>query len=171
MRIELWVPYNAGEWIRRWIRRDHVGFEFGSGGSTLWLAQRVKSLVSVEHVQLWYDRVRSRIKRLQLTNVDLIFQPDRNLYPRTILDYSDQTFDFIFVDGRSRVKCVEYSMSHVKPRGLLILDNSERPRYREAFKILKGWPRIDFKGKGPQLGPGRNIPQIWQTSFWTRPRI
>lgn len=167
MLIELWIPDKAKPWIRRRIRPEHVGFEFGSGGSTLWLAQRVKSLISVEHVQLWYDRVRSRIKRLQLTNVDLIFQPDLNLYPKTILDYPDQTFDFIFVDGRNRVKCIKYSAPKVAPGGILILDNSERPRYREAFKILKGWPRIDFKGRGR---PGSH-PPIWQTSIWTRPRI
>ena len=170
MLIELWIPIKAQAWIQRWFRPEHVGFEFGSGGSTLWLGQRVRSLISVEHKQLWFDRVSSRIKKLQLTNVNLLYQPNLQLYPKTILTYPERCFDFIFVDGRRRVRCVEYSRPHVKPGGLLILDNSERPRYREAFKLLKGWPRHDFKGEGPQAGSGPNIPQIWQTSIWTRPR-
>ena len=165
MLVDIWVTYKAKAWIEKWLQPGHVGFEFGSGGSTLWLAQRVRSLISVEHQQLWFDRVSSRIKKLHLTNVDLLFQPDLRVYPKTILAYPDRCFDFIFVDGRRRVKCVEYSVPNVKPGGILILDNSERRRYREAFKRLKAWPRLDFKGPGR---PGSHPPE-WQTSIWTRP--
>lgn len=165
MLIELWIPYKAQAWIKQWIRPEHVGFEFGSGGSTLWLGQRVRSLISVEHVQLWFNRVSSRLTKLQLLNVNLIFQPNLRRYPKTILAYPDQHFDFVFVDGRERVECIRCAHPKLKPGGLLILDNSARRRYREAFNLLETWRRRDFKGRGR---PGSH-PPVWQASIWMKP--
>ena len=42
--------------------------------------------------------------------------------------------DVIAVDGRDRVNCVKHAMPKLKPGGVLVLDDSHRPRYREAFE-------------------------------------
>ena len=53
-------------------------------------------------------------------------------------------------------------MPKVKPGGLLLLDDTERERYRPAVEML-GWERHVFTGlKATNIAPS-------QTSVWRRP--
>ncbi|HKO93603.1 MAG TPA: hypothetical protein VJU61_20760, partial [Polyangiaceae bacterium] len=49
-----WIPFVARRWLARQLRPHLRVFEWGSGGSTLFLARRVAELVSVEHDAEWY---------------------------------------------------------------------------------------------------------------------
>lgn len=126
-------------------------FEWGSGISTVWYAHRVKSLVSIEHHEGWFIKVGNWLQEKNLTNVDLQYLPPdkdgafRN-YARSILQYEDNFFDLVAVDGRNRVECVRHAAAKVKMGGYLILDDSHRPRYQEAFNILANYrsERHDF---------------------------
>src|SRR4051812_34446634 len=44
-----WMPYRAIDWLDRTVDRSTAVFEYGSGGGTLFLAQRAGELHSVEH--------------------------------------------------------------------------------------------------------------------------
>jgi hypothetical protein len=61
--------------------------------------------------------------------------PNRSFeeYVKFIERYSDESFDLISVDGRARVSCFRAAIKKLKPGGMLILDNSERNRYRQCF--------------------------------------
>lgn len=158
--IDIWVTYKAKTWIEEWLRPDDTGFEFGSGYSTIWLARRTALLVSVDHTQTWYEQVKKLLKAHQISNVSLLFEPNLSLYPSVIDSYEDNSFNFVFVDGRERIECIKHSMSRISAGGGLILDNSERPRYSEAIQLLKNWKRLDFRG------PGKG--GEWQTSIWIK---
>ena len=54
-----WFTYPAIRQLARMIRADWRVLEFGSGNSTLWWAQRVAAVVSVEHDPVWVERLRS----------------------------------------------------------------------------------------------------------------
>jgi hypothetical protein len=84
-------------------------------------------------------------------------------YVTRIDDYG--LFDLVVVDGRARNDCIKYGAGHVKPGGMLVLDNSDRARYQDGTDILaaRGWPREDFFGAGPYNA------WFWMTSVWTRP--
>jgi len=159
--IDIWVTYKAKSWLEKWFKPHHVGWEFGSGYSTIWIAKKVKFLTSVDNNKGWHDQVRKMIKNYKISNVKLFYEADLSVYPLIIDVCDNETLDFLYVDGRNRVACVKSGYIKIKKGGILILDNSDRERYGEAFKLLSDWPRLDFAGSG-RGGE-------WQTSIWTKP--
>ena len=144
---------------------EMVGFEWGSGSSTIFFAKRLKKLVSIEHHEGWYQKVRSQLQEKEIKNVDYhlinIDYPDQHLdkdgfqvaitpsqidaykaYYSFIDQFPDQSFHFILIDGRTRVQCGEHALPKLKSGGLLVLDNSERARYSSLKEKLKDWPSV-----------------------------
>ena len=56
-----WLTSEAIAFLERWLEPDAVGFEWGSGRSTVWFAQRVRQLISIEHDPHWYEEVTRRL--------------------------------------------------------------------------------------------------------------
>jgi hypothetical protein len=145
-------------------------FEYGSGGSTHWLTSLGAKVTSVEHDPQWYDTVAgwaANVILRQPTAEGAIrsasapgFYDD---YVATIRDYPKESFDLVVIDGRARVACGLAAMHYVKPGGMLLLDDSQRPRYQPLCDALQGWVRTDVRG----LKPLDII--ISQTTIWTRP--
>jgi predicted O-methyltransferase YrrM len=158
--IDIWVTYKAKAWLEQMLRKDMACFEWGSGYGTLWLAQRVRLIVSVEHSLAWIVKVKKALKQLRLSNVVLVWEEDLGLYPKVITLYADCAFDFVFVDGRMRVDCVRCALPKVKLGGVLMLDNSDRALYGEAVKMLADWRSLDFKGEGRGGS--------WTTTAWLK---
>ncbi len=145
-----WVTYPYIDFISDRLNPDMEVFEFGSGNSTIWYANRVKSVISVEHDKSWYEYMLLRIPK----NVTLIFMEldYGGKYSKCIHNF-EQNFDIIIIDGRDRVNCIKNSILKLKDRGVIILDDSERIEYNEGIKDLlnKGFKRIDFWGISPGL--------------------
>ena len=70
-----WLTAEATEALDRWLRPEHVGIEWGSGRSTVWFAQRVGRLVSVEHDAGWHATVAAQLVANGITNVDYRLAP------------------------------------------------------------------------------------------------
>jgi hypothetical protein len=164
------------------LTKNMIGFEYGSGKSTKYFASKLRHLTSLEHDSSWFERVRFDIDKSRINNVDyhLIekvesgeeieekvtignsaishsFLPSFYTYSGFISQFPDEHFDFILVDGRARVDCIVRSIGKLKPGGILVLDNSERDRYRQAFYLLKDWPSV-FTTTG-----------ITDTTLWFKP--
>lgn len=130
-------------------------FEYGSGASTVWLAKRAGTVVSVEHDAGWHSLVQTRLAMANsATNLShILIEPlkvqaktdSRYLsvkpghsglsfedYAKSILD-QDEAFDLIVIDGRARGACLEHAVSRLKPDGLIVFDNSKRKRYRQSI--------------------------------------
>lgn len=63
-------------------------------------------------------------------------------------------FDLILVDGMARASCLKHTVSHVKPGGVLVLDNTDDNRsyyLQNTLIYFTDWERIDFFGYGPIL--------------------
>jgi hypothetical protein len=70
------------------LKKDMRVFEYGSGFSTLWLASRVRSVVSIETEEVWYRNLKSKLpSNVQLSLVD--FEIDGK-YCRLISDYAHE---------------------------------------------------------------------------------
>ena len=71
------------------------------------------------------------------------------------LDETEGTFDLIVVDGRARNACFHRAVSRLAPDGVLVFDNVDRERYREAIATLArpGRGRVD-----PRAHPGTALP-------------
>jgi hypothetical protein len=167
-----WWPYSGIEWMASALPRHARVFEYGGGGSTLWLEDRDAMVTVVEHDKEWYGQ----LAEILGSGTRLLFQPPASTGSITSVaaaghfdDYvvaidgeRDGSLDLVIVDGRARVECVGRAMAKVKPGGLLLLDDTDRARYRPAVELLRGWERHVFAG----LKAGQHHPA--QTSVWRR---
>jgi hypothetical protein len=145
-----WVTYSFIDFIRERINKTQHIFEYGSGSSTIFYAERAGSVTSVEHDKGWFDKV----KNTSPANAEMIFcqlEKDGEYAKKATL--LGKKFDIIIVDGRDRVNCCKYSVDALSENGVLVLDDSEREVYHPARVLLKaqGFKEISFSGISPGL--------------------
>lgn len=185
-----WVTFAAIDYLDAFVQPDHKVFEWGSGGSTLFFAKRARHVVSIEHDEGWFEQARVALASAAGRKIDYRLvragteaspdwrfqsgargweQANFEAYVRAIEPFDDDYFDVVSVDGRARMGCLEIGARKVAPGGLLLLDNSNYPRYAERVasirKALKGWEEIDLSGPGPY-----SRTPAWATTIWRRPR-
>jgi predicted O-methyltransferase YrrM len=161
-----WIVPAAVGWLRRRIRSDWSILELGAGRSTVWFARRAGRVLSFEDNEWWAGHTRSRLDGLGLDNVDLRVGPIEELADS--VDALPDAFDLVVMDFLeaptvSRVDVLRPAMKKVKPGGLLLLDDSDRPGYAEAFELLEGWRFRKF------VGVKDGWPEACETGFFRRP--
>lgn len=146
-----WWTYAAAAEVDRHLAafdgRARV-LEYGSGASSVWLARRAAHVWSVEHEPGWARVVRSLAAdagvgdRLTLLEVP----PEASDAPRVpsgrrgergrdyaryvaAADLVPARVDLVVVDGRARTACLEVAARRLAPGGLVLFDDSQRPRY------------------------------------------
>jgi predicted O-methyltransferase YrrM len=130
-----WLTRQAVEILEDRLKPTDVGLEWGSGRSTLWFAQRVAHLTSIEHNDHWYNRVKNLLSDKGIDNVDLLYAPleakdqSQPNYVRAAAETAEggkAGLDFVLIDGRLRDRCTELAMDLIKPGGMLIIDDAAR---------------------------------------------
>ena len=172
-----WLTQQAMSLLSTWLKPTDIGFEWGSGRSTMWLAQRVKHLTSIEHDLAWHDQVKQDIRESNVKNVLLMHRSlegdEKSEYVQAIKIKKPGEFDFILVDGRARADCLKLAVDYLKPGGLLILDNANsylknrsyapdsvkqmKSEFESIYKYLCRW-RYVWTSNG-----------LWDTAFWVKP--
>jgi SAM-dependent methyltransferase len=163
-----WIVPSTIGWLRRRIRRDWSVLELGAGRSTPWLGRRAGSVLSFEDNEFWYGHTRERLAEAGLANVDLRLREVEAL-PREIASLPGAGFDLVVVDflespAVTRIECIGPLRERVKPGGHLLLDDSDRPGYAEAFELLGGWRFRSF------VGVKDGWPEVCETGIFTRPK-
>lgn len=163
-----WWTFEAIDQVERHLssRESAQVFEWGSGASTVWLAARAGSVLTVEHDAEWASGMRSRLP----DHVRLLVVPPvgstRPAVPSAKpghegLDFSDYVaaidrspdrYDLVVIDGRAREACLARALDHLAPGGLIVFDNVDRERYRDAIaaegaRLEVAWTR----GRTPSL--------------------
>jgi hypothetical protein len=177
-----WINAGAVRFLTDRLTPDMTGFEWGGGRSTAFVAKRVSRLVSIEHKEKWRRRVAALLLREGVGNVEGRFLPPSDdpgrpearpalwreighvhrmpqfaAYADAILDFPEESFDFVLIDGRARVECALNAFCRIKPGGFLMLDNSEWEKYAPIFAAVPKWERRDFENG------------VWRTSILCRP--
>jgi predicted O-methyltransferase YrrM len=127
-----WLSRPANLILDSFLRKDDVGLEFGSGKSTVWFAERVSGITSIEHDSTWHDKVTKELAMRNLRNVDcLLVERDVEdekgqdaAYVRITDKFAKNSFDFILVDGAYRDNCALASLELLRPGGILIIDDA-----------------------------------------------
>ncbi|GAA2064513.1 class I SAM-dependent methyltransferase [Williamsia deligens] len=167
-----WWNYQAIEAVERLLSSSSKVYEYGGGGSTLWLCDRGAQVITVEHDADWAKVLRDVIPdgatvkfippaasgAVSSKSTPGVFYDD---YVQSIRDHADRSFDLVIVDGRARVSCVQEAACKVRKGGALLLDDSDRPQYAIAGEILNDWYRSDYRGAKPG-GGGTVVTSVWQ---------
>lgn len=157
-----WWTYDATERVAAFLAEREAPrvFEFGSGASTLWLADRVAHVTAVEHDPPFAEQVRRLLGPRNNVTLQVVV-PVPSADPVTPsqreghvgLDFTDYVtsidaagstgtagetdaggpFDLIVVDGRARLACLERATHHLRPDGIIVFDDVLRERYRPAL--------------------------------------
>lgn len=146
-----WWSYRGADAVEAWIKKQERplrAFEWGAGASSMWLAERVDELHSVEHHKEFASTVAAMTPELMTLhvveptpkganpyapslkrgNADFDFEQ----YVRTIDEVGGE-FNIIVIDGRARATCFKHALPHLAPGGIIIFDNSSRKEYRAAM--------------------------------------
>lgn len=153
-----WFSYAAIDFLDSHVRTHMTAFEYGSGGSTLFLAKRVRSVYAVEDNATWFDLVEQRLHQRAFSNVTMKLHPfdaknpagfEQSAY---LLAIPDEKFDVIIIDGSEewtqvRPTCFSYVEDRVKPGGIIVLDDSWR--YTAPRRTNKAKRVEVFESVGP----------------------
>jgi len=128
-----WLTPQANSFLSQYLTPEMVGLEFGSGRSTIFFAQKVHFLSSVEHNPIWYEKVTVWLEKNHITNVDYRLFPRTNernpldeQYVQFSANFQLESLDFVLIDGIFREYCTCLIMKKIKPGGILIIDNVNR---------------------------------------------
>ena len=131
------------------LSKDLVVFEYGSGYSTSFFSQRVKSVASVENSSDWYDRISDSLP----DNSTLMYRAadTDGAYCRAINDASEKIFDVILVDGRDRVNCVKQAFQKLTGRGVILVDDVHRQDIAQGvdYLVSNGFKLLECTGLKP----------------------
>jgi hypothetical protein len=146
-------------------------FEYGSGASSVWLGRRAGEVHSVEHHAGFAGVMRRVLAEAGLegtvtlhevapTTGDSPVVPSQrrgeegNDYAGYVasIDAVPGEFDLVVVDGRARVACLEHAAARLAPGGIVLFDDSQRPRYAPGLagsglrvERHRGWvPSLPF---------------------------
>lgn len=171
-----WMNFRVIEWLESTLKSEMRVFEYGSGGSTLFLSKRVAEVVSIEHDEGFYEFMVQRFQREGVSNCTYVLSPPKPMeagvvppygsnsftsdwpaqrtmsfesYVKTIDDYPDGSFDLVTVDGRARPSCALRALPKIKNGGWLLVDNMERARYAIIRDLLAHHQSVDFFGVVP----------------------
>jgi len=180
---EPWITRDAIRLLDSLLRADDVGLEYGSGGSTVWLAQRTRSVTAVEAYAYWGSYTQARLDAAGITNAELLLiegergsAEHRAAYVGAKPELEPRSLDYVFVDGDYRGPAMLRGIDLLKPGGLLILDNSNhylpyptrtllrvtRPQsddWQAVSRLVESW-RVVWTTNG-----------VWDTTVWIKPAV
>jgi predicted O-methyltransferase YrrM len=189
-----WIPFEATNWLEHYLKPHMKVFEYGSGASTIFFAERVAEVTSIEHDKRWHALVSRALAQRGITNCSYQLHEPKPIaapfstpseiadsqsyrfiyddyYAATLHEYveaidvhPDHTFDLVLVDGRVRTECMQQALSKIKPAGYLMLDNSNNADVAEMVRKLQSYTHTVFRGIAPGWPPTRWSNTIWQIS-------
>ena len=168
---EPWLVKGAIRFCESILTKDMLVYEWGSGRSTTWFAERVKKVTSIEYNKEWYEIVTKNIKERGIDNVDLRYIPleheksaptheNYDPMPNYVTDIEKEPSpDFIIIDGHYRRACVNYAIKNLKAGGYLLIDDTYREPSIEDWGVPRAWNFVHQSGNG-----------FMETSLWRKPR-
>ena len=145
-----WMNYPFVDFISNRLNKSLEVFEYGSGFSTLYFQNIVKSIKSVENKKDWFDEISKKAGK----NVEIIYHgpEQKEAYAKSInINSSNQRYDLIIVDDIDRLGCVKQAVNYLKTTGVILLDDSHRTSYLPIFNFMKeaGFKEITIGGLKP----------------------
>jgi len=167
-----WIAPAAVEFLEGYLKTTDQMLEFGSGRSTLWFAERVGHITSVEHNPDWHSQISFKIGGKGLSNISYFLHPKQaDSVPASHSDYvlvtqsiPPSSLDVVLVDGINRAQCVLKSLSLIVDGGILVIDNVNR--YLPSLSIAPNSRSIDAGPLDDEWCQVLDLISNWRF-FWT----
>jgi predicted O-methyltransferase YrrM len=183
------IVANAVVLLDSWIKPSDRGLEWGSGRSTGWLAARLDHLVTIEHDQVWYDRVSAQLRRGKLADkvdyrlipapAEQMAEPMGHPCAGVADEVADRSLDLVLIDGQMRLRCMQRALDKLKPGGLLVLDGANR---YVPNRFDGGFTTVQVRQSEPLSEEWREVLErlrawrwmntsdgLWDTRMWVKP--
>ena len=139
-----WYSYPSIEYFSNIDFRQKFVFEYGSGNSSAFWAQRCRQVISIEDDEDWCKIVSVNLH----SNQKVLLVQERSQYISALADCGSKP-DVIIVDGSYRFACAEAAVQFLAPGGMVILDNSDWHPRTAAVLRTSGLIQVDFTGFNP----------------------
>ena len=174
---EPWWNHRAMQYVKARLPASGEAFEWGSGGSTVWLAAQGLHVTSIESDSKWAERVSRRCSSADVRYIPgadtgtLRSEPQLDdegrhffdAYVSAIDDVAPRSLDIVVIDGICRVQCARRTSDKVKPNGMVVLDDTNWDFLRLDESIFAGWQTVRLRGFKRMDGC------VWETTCFLRP--
>ena len=132
-----WFSLTSIEFLDKWLTKSMDVFEYGSGGSTIFFANRCQSVVSIENNLFWFKELKHKIDESGFLNIRLQYIEYNFHYSHDfenseyLNSIPEKKFDIIVIDCAEesnpvRPLCFYHAQTKIKKGGIIIVDDSWR---------------------------------------------
>jgi hypothetical protein len=157
---EPWWNRRAISYLKAHLSPGGTVFEWGCGGSTVWLANQGFAVTSIEHDLEWAAKVSARCVNVDVRHIpgmdegQLRSEPELRDGGRHFFDeyvgeierWEDGSIDAVIVDGLCRVECARRGAAKVRRGGMLIVDDTDYQFLTALSNDLPGWRAVKLSG-------------------------
>jgi len=133
------MSISALAWINERITPDEVLFEWNSGDSTFWYAERVQQVYSVTELPTLAAWMKEEIYVREHDNIKIILAPEDatfeakyalgnisvKRYCHVIEQFPTKAFDWIIIDGYKKELCLPLAASAIKRGGIIVMTDTD----------------------------------------------
>lgn len=132
-----WAP-GAADYLASILTGKEIGWEWGGGASSVWLAPKVQHLTVIEHVEKWADFV---IQRTETQKCTVHLHNHMTPHYLDVVELAKPQPNLWLIDGMNRIDCLELVLRKMTAYGdILVLDDALD--YAEHLLELE----LDFSG-------------------------
>ena len=150
-----WLSFGAIIALESIVSKEYKVLEFGSGGSTIFWAERCGSVKSFETNHKWYENVKKRVERFK--NVEITLTNEKETL-EAIEKEPDNYYDLVLIDPNPqdvrRILLANAVVPKIKLNGWLVIDNYEKHRMGhfnyQAWDVYT-FDEFCFSGRGTRI--------------------
>jgi hypothetical protein len=146
------------KFIEKYLTKDDVLLEWGSGNSTLYFSGLVKKVITIEHDVDWVNTLSEVIKAYNVDNIEIHQISTHSPEPipcryeqfKDYIEYvkkNEFKFTKVLIDGRARKYCAKSIHDYVSENVIVFIHDFNRPDYQMTLKYYD-LIDVNYNGQG-----------------------
>ena len=133
------------EFISKYLSKDDIFLEWGSGNSTIYFSDLVKEIISIEHDKDWIQTIQNAITAFDIKNIKSHYIPSHSPEPipcryeqfKDYIEYPKKNnikFNKVLIDGRARKYCAKSIYEMIDENVIVMIHDFNSPDYQKVTK-------------------------------------